>query len=256
MRGKSGGCVGLKRRAELVVFGGEQRPEVAVDGGPGVLHRHLRAVNLPAQPEPATGNASPVSHGSEADVSARLYVAGDIASGGPRQSAKLGASLKRRWSRVMLERRTARVVLVSPEGRVLLMRIASVDGEAIWVTIGGRIEDGEDVHAAALREVVEETGQVDVAMGPAIWFGEQVLNIAGQPTRFVETFVLAVSDDESLSCAGWTAVERGQIEEMRWWSLGHLRETTEIVLPRALVSRLPQILGGRVAAEPELIDLT
>lgn len=155
----------------------------------------------------------------------------------------------------MLERRTARVVLISPESRVLLMRITSVEGQPIWVTIGGEIEDGEDVHAAALREVVEETGQTDVAMGPVLWFGEQVLNIAGQPTRFIETFVLAVSDDETLSRTGWTAEERAQIEEMRWWSAGHLAETKEIVLPSVLRTRLPEILAGRVATAPELIDL-
>ena len=64
-----------------------------------------------------------------------------------------------------------------------------------------------------------------------------------------------MSDDESLSRARWTTQEQAQIQDMKWWSVGHLGETSERVLPRVLSSRLPEILAGCVPAEPELIDL-
>jgi 8-oxo-dGTP diphosphatase len=44
------------------------------------------------------------------------------------------------------------------DGRVLLARCASPDGQANWTLPGGRVEHGEDPFDAVIREVAEETG--------------------------------------------------------------------------------------------------
>ncbi|MEJ2855250.1 MULTISPECIES: NUDIX hydrolase [unclassified Saccharothrix] len=53
-------------------------------------------------------------------------------------------------------------------GRLLLVRRANPPGEGRWSVPGGRVEPGEDDHAALIREIREETG-LSVTVGA--WIG-------------------------------------------------------------------------------------
>ena len=70
----------------------------------------------------------------------------------------------------MTERVSARVLLIDEMSRVLLVSSRDPDdGILVWYTPGGRVEDGEDLRTAALREIEEETGvALDDVTGP-IW---------------------------------------------------------------------------------------
>jgi 8-oxo-dGTP pyrophosphatase MutT (NUDIX family) len=63
-------------------------------------------------------------------------------------------------ARVPLHREAVRVVLVDHDDRLLLLRGADPARPAVryWFTPGGGLEAGEDLGAAAVREVHEETG--------------------------------------------------------------------------------------------------
>ncbi len=49
-------------------------------------------------------------------------------------------------------------VVHAADGRLLLVRRANEPGRGRWSVPGGRVEPGEDDHAAVAREVAEETG--------------------------------------------------------------------------------------------------
>lgn len=49
-------------------------------------------------------------------------------------------------------------VVHDPRGRLLLVRRANEPGRGLWSLPGGRVEAGEDDHAALVREMTEETG--------------------------------------------------------------------------------------------------
>jgi 8-oxo-dGTP diphosphatase len=155
------------------------------------------------------------------------------------------------------ERRTARVLLLDPENRILLMRgrlPGDPDAPRVWFTIGGGIEAGETVLQAAAREIVEETGLADARLGPVVWTGEAMLHDRKRrPVHFRESFVVARTEGGILSRAGWQALEREFVDDVRWWTLSELQATAEPVYPEGFAELLPDVLGGRFAPQPLVI---
>jgi 8-oxo-dGTP pyrophosphatase MutT (NUDIX family) len=151
-----------------------------------------------------------------------------------------------------LEKRdTARLLVMDPRQRLLLMRLHPAPGSigaGLWATLGGRIEPWERVLQAARRELAEETGIVDARLGPVVWYGEQILDIAGRPWHLRESFVLARCATTAVTDAGWTPEERQAIAELRWWSLADLDAANpSAVMPPRLAAHLRDLLPALTA---------
>lgn len=162
----------------------------------------------------------------------------------------------------MQPRKTVRILLLDSQDRLLLIRmhdpnVGDASGKVLarpyWVTVGGEIDTGEDIASAARREITEETGLVDVALGPPVWTTEHTLCIGGKNRLMQETFILARTARTALGRDGWTELERQVIHDMRWWSLGELQATREMIFPTSLVQHLPPLLAGHLPANPVAI---
>ena len=157
----------------------------------------------------------------------------------------------------MRERPTARVVLLDLKDRILLMkgRLPSDPGApGAWFTIGGGIEPGESVHQAAAREIVEETGFIDATLGPQVWCGEILLSDEkGQPVLFKDSYVLARCAGGPVSRAGWQAIERALIDDIRWWTLDELAACADVVYPAGLAGLLRDLLADGPPTPPRVI---
>jgi 8-oxo-dGTP pyrophosphatase MutT (NUDIX family) len=155
------------------------------------------------------------------------------------------------------ERLTARVLLLDPADRLLLMKgrlPGRPDGPAFWYTIGGGVEDGETLPQAAAREIVEETGFSDAVLGPIVWRDEVVLrDVALEQRLFKQYYVVARTAGGEPSRRGWMAYEHELTDDMRWWTLGELRQTADTVYPIGIAELLPDVLAGRIAPQPLLI---
>lgn len=146
-------------------------------------------------------------------------------------------------------RATARLLIVDELNRALLMEIWD-NGLSLWVTLGGGVEEGESVHAAARRELWEETG-FEAPVGPLIWTGEQVLVRGGVPTQLIENFFLVRVSGEP-SRAHWSEDELQAVKEMRWWSSKDIRKSSDVFKPPGLARLLDDLVADLPQAPREI----
>jgi 8-oxo-dGTP pyrophosphatase MutT (NUDIX family) len=147
-------------------------------------------------------------------------------------------------------RHAARVIVVDSAGRVLLAKWRLQDGGHLWITPGGGLAAGEHHREAALRELDEEVGLREIALGPCVWLREHVFSWKGRAYRQRERFYLVRVSAHEVDRSGNDADELRVLEEFRWWTLGELEASAETFAPRRIAVFLAPLLGGEIPAHP------
>lgn len=147
-------------------------------------------------------------------------------------------------------RQAVRAVVLHDDDRVLLVRFEfppGFDDSVVWATPGGGIEDGEDEPTALARELAEELGLRDAAIGPMIWTRTHIMPMAtghdGQQERYYLVRTPAFEPRPALSEAQLRAEFVGGL---RWWTVGELAAADDVFAPR----RLAWFVGALVAEGP------
>lgn len=139
-----------------------------------------------------------------------------------------------------IERQASRLLVLSPEGSVLLLHLDPQHTDPFWVTPGGGLDDGETHEAAAARELYEEVGRDDLAVGPCLWvrhieftWEDWYITQDGRTflVRVPETFEPVVIHPDLEPIVGG-----------RWFGLDDLRGLTETFYPEDLATHLTDLL--------------
>jgi len=141
----------------------------------------------------------------------------------------------------------ARVLPVSPAGEVLLLQgqDPAAPGVLHWVSIGGAVDQGETLTAAAVREMDEETGisvreadlmgPVHRATHPFSWDGRSYVS----DNHF---FALRLDRATDIHFRGLEEAEVGNILQAAWWTPEGLRSDGTAASPD-----LPEIMAVAIA---------
>jgi 8-oxo-dGTP pyrophosphatase MutT (NUDIX family) len=145
-------------------------------------------------------------------------------------------------------RPSARVVLTDKTGRVLLFQghDPARPQELFWFTVGGGVENDEDLRATAVREAFEETGLLladDQLVGP-VWRRRAVFSFDGETFDAEEWFFHAEVDGHEVDTSGFNEIELATVKQFRWWSVAELKSTDDTIYPAQLAEFLPSLVSG------------
>jgi 8-oxo-dGTP pyrophosphatase MutT (NUDIX family) len=155
----------------------------------------------------------------------------------------------------------ARALVFDPAGRLLLIAYEAqrdVDParpglRAFWFMPGGGIEDGETPEEALRRELSEEIGVENAALGPWVAHCEGPFAFFAKPRFAKESYAVVRLPSDAVDTARLAETEDNPVLGVKWWDVMDLAATEDVVEPRGLAALARRILAGDTPREPVML---
>jgi 8-oxo-dGTP pyrophosphatase MutT (NUDIX family) len=136
--------------------------------------------------------------------------------------------------------------VLDQDDRIMLLRYDENGG--FWATPGGSLEPGETRPQAIARELREELGIADAALGPCLATRVKDHPVAGRAVRQAERYYLARVHAGTVAPA--FATQTDNIREWRWWTLPEITATRQVIYPAGLTALLQALITSGPPAAP------
>lgn len=155
-------------------------------------------------------------------------------------------------------RHIARGLVMDPRDRVLLIEYAALrlidparpDLQSFWFMPGGGLEPGETHVEACRRELHEEIGVADVAVGPLVALCDGPFWLFERARDARERYFLVRLPDDRIDTRRLAETEDSPVRGTRWWTIEELEGTRERIEPAGLAKVARRIISRDEPAEP------
>jgi 8-oxo-dGTP pyrophosphatase MutT (NUDIX family) len=158
-------------------------------------------------------------------------------------------------------RDVARALVFDPDQRLLLIAYESVrpidparpDARTFWFMPGGGLESGETHVEACRRELSEEIGVADAAIGPQVASCDGPFHLFKAPRFARERYFVVHLPDDQVDTSRLAETEDNPVLGTRWWTLDELESTGERIEPAGLARVARDIIDGTNPASPVVL---
>ena len=156
---------------------------------------------------------------------------------------------------MLVERDAIRAIILTPGSEVLLLRIHLPDDmeRFWWITPGGGRELHEAVEDALKRELQEELGLKEYAVGPLVWRRQHTFNWAGKRIRQSERYYIVHADRFEPIMSD--PEEAKVLDRFRWWPVAELANSGERLTPLSLADIVARYLAQGPPQEPLEVEI-
>ena len=155
-------------------------------------------------------------------------------------------------------RHIARALVFDPDDRLLLIEYQAVrpidpsrpDLRSFWFMPGGGLEPGETHEAACRRELSEEIGVHDVALGPLVATCDGPFRLFDKARDARERYFVVRLPDDRVDTSRLAETEDNPVRGTRWWRLDDLARSRERVEPAGLADLARAVASGDVPPVP------
>lgn len=157
----------------------------------------------------------------------------------------------------MITRMSSRAIILNKNNEIFLFQYNFdyfANGNVVWITPGGGLEDGESFEMALKREVFEELGIQLNQCYKQIYYRNPIYYLKnGEIAQCEERFYLVYLDREEFSYNNWTESERKRMLYGKWWSIDKIQQSGDEFFSSDLINILEKLSNGIIPKEPKEI---
>jgi 8-oxo-dGTP pyrophosphatase MutT (NUDIX family) len=154
----------------------------------------------------------------------------------------------------MFIRKSSRAIILNKGNEIFLFQYSFdyfADGNVVWITPGGGLEEGESFEMALKRELYEELGIQYNQNYRQIYYRSPVYCLKnGEKIQCEERFFLVYLDVEKIKFNYWTENEQKRMRCGKWWSVDEIKQSDDEFFTRDIIDIMNNLALGNIPLVP------